>query len=50
MGRDWKGRIILNYLKIKQDEAAMIADGLIPYLESKYGDQVHKYFDPDAVL
>ena len=50
VGKDWKGRIILNYLKIKQEEAAMIADGLIPYLEFKYGDQVREFFDPDAVL
>ena len=43
MGRDWKGRIILNYFKIKQDETVMIANGLIPHLEFKYGDNVRDF-------
>ena len=50
VGKDWKGRIIINYLKIKTNEAAMIADGLIPYLDYKYGDKVREFFDPEAVL
>ena len=50
VGKDWKGRIILNYLKLKKDEASMIADGLIPFLAFKYGDEVYEFFDPDAVV
>ena len=50
VGKDWKGRIILNFLKIKSDEAMMIVDGLIPYLTHKHGDVVHQFFDPEAVI
>ena len=50
VGKDWKGRIIINYLKIKSDEAAMIADGLIPYLQKVHGEEINQFFDPEAVV
>ena len=50
VGKDWKGRIILNSLGIKEAEAAMIADGLIPYLHHHYGDMIYAFFDPEAVV
>ena len=50
VGKDWKGRFIMNFIKIKADEATMIADGLIPYLTAKYGSKVHQFFDPEAVV
>ena len=50
VGKDWKGRIIINYLGIKEAEAAMIADGLIPYLEYHHGDMIYEFFDPEAVV
>ena len=50
VGKDWKGRILLNYLDLKKDEAAMIADGLIPFLQYHYGDEVYAFFDPEAVV
>ena len=50
VGKDWKGRIILNSLGVKEAEAAMIADGLIPYLHHHYGDMIYSFFDPEAVV
>ena len=50
VGKDWKGRIVLNYLELKKNEAAMIADGLIPFLQYHYGDEVYEFFDPEAVV
>ena len=50
VGKDWKGRIIVNYLSIKSEEASMIADGLIPYLEHHHGNSVYEFFDPEAVV
>ena len=50
VGQDWKGRFILNFLKSKENEAAMISDGLIPYLRSEYGIQALQFFDPEAVV
>ena len=49
VGRDWRGRIIFNYLRNKANEACMIIDGLIPYLQHQYGDQVNLFFDPEAL-
>lgn len=50
IGKDWKGRIIMNYLSIKSAEASMIADGIIPYLEHLYGETVFEFFDPEAIV
>ena len=50
IGRDWKGRVIFNFLKNKADEAKMIIDGIIPYLQHEYGEQVNLFFDPEAVI
>jgi len=50
VGKDWKGRILLNYLTLKRNEAAMIADGLIPFLQYHYGEEVYEIFDPEAVI
>ena len=50
VGKDWKGRIMVNYLKLKCDEASMIVDGLIPFLEFKYGKEIYEFFDPEAVV
>jgi len=41
---------LLNYLTLKRDEAAMIADGLITFLQYHYGEEVYEFFDPDAVV
>ena len=49
IGQDWKGRYTFNFLKSKETEASMIADGIIPYLVEIHGDQVLQFFDPDAV-
>lgn len=49
IGQDWKGRFTFNFLKSKEVEASMIADGIIPYLVDCYGDQVLQFFDPEAV-
>ena len=32
VGQDWKGRFTFIFLRNKEDEARMIADGSIPYL------------------
>ena len=50
VGKDWKGRIIFNFLKNKSDEATMIIDGLIPYLHFHHGASVYQFFDPEAVI
>ena len=50
VGRDWKGRITFNFLKNKAEEARMIVDGLIPYLQHKYGNTVNVFFDAEAVI
>ena len=50
VGKDWRGRIILNFLRNKADEARMITDGLIPYLQNKHGESVNLFFDPEAVI
>ena len=50
VGKDWRGRIIINFLRSKSDEACMIIDGLIPYLQYEHGDAVNLFFDPEAVL
>jgi hypothetical protein len=50
VGKDWKGRIIFNFLKNKADEARMIVDGLIPYLQYHHGEKIHSFFDPEAVI
>ena len=44
IGQDWKGRFTFNFLKSKETEASMIADGIIPYLVDCYGDQVLQFF------
>ena len=49
IGKDWKGRIFLNFLQNKKNEATMIADGLIPYLEYHYDSRIYEFFDPEAV-
>ena len=49
IGQDWKGRYTFNFLKSKETEASMIADGIIPYLVECYGDKVLQFFDPEAV-
>ena len=50
VGRDWKGRIIFNYLRNKADEACMIIDGILPYLQYHHGSRVNLFFDPEAVI
>ena len=50
VGKDWKGRFVINYLRVKENEASMIADGLIPYLQAHHGDVVLEFFDPEAVV
>ena len=50
VGRNWKGRIVFNYLKNKADEAIMIIDGLLPYLQFHHGDRVNQFFDPEVVV
>ena len=49
VGQNWKGRYIFNFLQSKASEAAMIVDGIIPYLFHYYGRNVHQFFDPGAV-
>jgi len=50
VGKDWKGRILLNYLTLKRDEAAMIANGLIPFFQYHYGEEVYELFDLEVVV
>ena len=50
VGQDWKGRYTFMFLKSKENEARMIADGIIPYLRNKYGDKVLYFFDPEAIV
>ena len=50
VGRDWKGRFIFNFLKNKADEARMIVEGLIPFLQHEHGEVVNLFFDPEAVI
>ena len=50
VGTDWRGRIIFNFLRSKAEEATMIVDGLIPYLQYQYDDTINLFFDPEAVI
>lgn len=49
VGQNWKGRYIFNFLQSKAEEAAMIVDGIIPYLVHCYGKDVYQFFDPGAI-
>ena len=49
VGQDWKGRFVFTYLSNKSKEAAMIADGIIPYLIFHHGNDVVPFFDIEAV-
>ena len=49
VGQDWKGRYTFMFLKSKENEARMIADGIIPYLKHGYGSKVTSFFDPEVV-
>ena len=44
VGQDWRGRFIVMFLQTKVAEAVMIMDGIIPYLQADYGDQVLQFF------
>ena len=50
VGKNWKGRIVFSYLKNKTDEAIMIIDGLLPYLQFHHGERVNQFFDPEVVV
>lgn len=50
VGLDWKGRFMLTFLAHKEDEAIMIADGIIPYIIHHHGNKASSFFDPDALL
>ena len=50
VGLDWKGRYIFSFLAHKEEEAIMVADGIIPYILHHYGDEATSFFDPDALL
>ena len=50
IGTDWRGRIIFNFLRSKAEEATMIVDGLIPYLQYQYDNTINLFFDPEAVV
>ena len=49
VGQDWKGRFVFSYLANKAGEAAMIADGIIPYLMHHHGPDVAGFFDAEGV-
>ena len=49
VSQDWKGRYVFNFLESKTAEAAMIVDGLIPYLVHHYGKDVYPFFDNEAL-
>ena len=50
VGLDWKGRFIFLYLANKEEEATMIADGIIPFIIHHHGAEASSFFDPDALL
>ena len=50
IGQDWKGRYAINFLKYKEEEATMIADGIITFLVDGYGDLALQFFDLEAVI
>ena len=50
VGLDWKGRFMMTFLANKEEEAVMIADGIIPYIIHHHGIEASSFFDPDALL
>ena len=47
---DWKGRFVFSYIASKEEEATMIADGIISYILHHYGVEARSFFDPDALI
>jgi len=47
----WKGdKTVFSFLPTRAESATMVADGLLPYLRSEYGDEVLEFFTADACV